>query len=656
MVSRTLTNQSKSDQETIILHDWPARDRPQAWQQLGSAGKYILSDRRASVQHCPSRVLLQSSVCHKGKGIPARLQAYKDIRLGLDEKRSIHEGSLVICVDPAYTLSDHDKPCSDEFDLVSGNILVVCRLYSDLWALCAGASPPQSEKVFGETITTEPMRLAFLPLCAVTLAANFSAFNQRCITYARDKSEEPRYPGNGLPVMPPPRTSSLSDGKQISRGNRRHIAFPEVVYDAFDRISECSDVDFVPADSSLENVLSDLTDRGSRRLQRLGNHTPYPQLCHRSDRSRAILYNAFALTTLPIRILGTLIYYLPHFTRPHPAWTYRQAISVKFFYIWLSDQTAVEYRTPKTLTPGREGDRFIIINPPDTTTSNQLALYLSRDSILTSIPSVHPVPIGAVWHPALPSSKPARVILHFHGGAYVLGGVRLKDNSWSPSILSKVMGCPVMLPQYRLSVERNASFPAALQDGITAYVYVLEVLGIEPQNIVLSGDSAGGNLVLSMIRYWVEEKKKGTEVLPLPAAALLWSPWLDLSENGAQKVDRHPCRWVDYLSGDLLDWGIRRVTPEGWERGHRFLNPLGNGFKALGMPIFVHTGTSEVFFEDHVEFVEEMRALGNVVEFCETKDAPHDIFWAGKVLGFEREAEEAMERARTFVRRDCWVD
>ncbi|KAI2897428.1 hypothetical protein CBS76997_3460 [Aspergillus niger] len=417
------------------------------------------------------------------------------------------------------------------------------------------------------------MRLAFLPLCAVTLAANFSAFNQRCITYARDKSEEPRYPGNGLPVMPPPRTSSLSDGKQISRGNRRHIAFPEVVYDAFDRISECSDVDFVPADSSLENVLSDLTDRGSRRLQRLGNR-----------------------------------------------------------------------------------DRFIIINPPDTTTSNQLALYLSRDSILTSIPSVHPVPIGAVWHPALPSSKPARVILHFHGGAYVLGGVRLKDNSWSPSILSKVMGCPVMLPQYRLSVERNASFPAALQDGITAYVYVLEVLGIEPQNIVLSGDSAGGNLVLSMIRYWVEEKKKGTEVLPLPAAALLWSPWLDLSENGAQKVDRHPCRWVDYLSGDLLDWGIRRVTPEGWERGHRFLNPLGNGFKALGMPIFVHTGTSEVFFEDHVEFVEEMRALGNVVEFCETKDAPHDIFWAGKVLGFEREAEEAMERARTFVRRDCWVD
>ncbi|BCS00926.1 uncharacterized protein AKAW2_51267A [Aspergillus luchuensis] len=284
-VSGTETNQSQSDQETIILHDWPTRDRPQTWQQLGTVRKYTLPDWRTSVKPYPSRVLLQSSVCHKGKGSPGRLQAYKDIRLGLDETQPIHEGSLVICVDPAYTLSDHDKPRSDEFDLVSGHIFVVCRLYSDLWALCASASPPQPEKVSGETISTEPMRLAFLPLCAVTLAANFSAFNQRCIYYAHDKSDEPRYPGNGLPVMPPPRTSSLSDGKQISRGNRRHIAFPEVVYDTFNRVPfERRDPDFAPADSSLENVLSNLTDRGSRRLQRLGNRMSIRKLWSESKR------------------------------------------------------------------------------------------------------------------------------------------------------------------------------------------------------------------------------------------------------------------------------------------------------------------------------------------------------------------------------------
>ncbi|OJZ87268.1 hypothetical protein ASPFODRAFT_59706 [Aspergillus luchuensis CBS 106.47] len=277
----------------------------------------------------------------------------------------------------------------------------------------------------------------------------------------------------------------------------------------------------------------------------------------------------------------------------------------------------IEYRVPQTLTPGREGDRFIIVSPPDTATSDQLALHYFRSSILTSVSSIRPVPIGAVWHPALPSSKPARVVLHFHGGAYVVGGVRLNMNGWSPSILSDVMKFHVMLPQYRLSMEENASFPAALKDGITAYVYILENLGLEPQNIILSGDLAGGNLVLSMIRYLVEEKKNGTEALPLPAAALLWSPW--------------------------------RVTPMCWKRGHRFLSPLGNGFRTLEMPIFLQAGTEEVFFENQVAFVEEMRALRNDIEFCEVNDAPHDIFMAGNMVRLEKEAEEAMERARTYV-------
>ncbi|PYI06550.1 hypothetical protein BO78DRAFT_368425 [Aspergillus sclerotiicarbonarius CBS 121057] len=246
-VSGRETNTSQSDQDTVIL---------------------VIS----SAKPCPTRVLLQSSLYQNGMGPAARLQYYKDIRLGLDEKWAIHEGSLVICVDPAYTLSDHGQPRSDEFELVSGDIFVVCRLYADLWALCANASSAPPERPFGETTAIEPMRLAFVPLCAVTLAANFSAFNQRCITYACCETNEPRYPGNGLPVMPPPRSYSLSDGKQIYRGNRRHIAFPEVVYDALNRVSlEGSEADYVLADSpSVENVFSSLTDRGSRRLQRIG--------------------------------------------------------------------------------------------------------------------------------------------------------------------------------------------------------------------------------------------------------------------------------------------------------------------------------------------------------------------------------------------------
>ncbi|GAT25661.1 hypothetical protein RIB2604_02002380 [Aspergillus luchuensis] len=67
------------------------------------------------------------------------------------------------------------------------------------------------------------------------------------------------------------------------------------------------------------------------------------------------------------------------------------------------------------------------------------------------------------------------------------------------------------------------------------------------------------------------------------------------------------------------------------------------------MPIFLQAGTEEVFFENQVAFVEEMRALRNDIEFCEVNDAPHDIFMAGNMVRLEKEAEEAMERARTYV-------
>ncbi|PYH92346.1 hypothetical protein BO71DRAFT_383756 [Aspergillus ellipticus CBS 707.79] len=241
------------------------------------------TETESSSQSDPEIGLLVSilSVRQKGLGLYTRLQSYKDTRLGLDEKWAIHEGSLVICLDPAYTVLDHEKPRPDEFELVSGDIFVVCRLYADLWALCANASSVRSERDFGEpTSAIEPMRLAFLPLCAVTLAANFSAFQQRCISYAACGPEELKHPGNGLPVMPPPRSYSLSDSKQVYRGNRRHIAFPEVVYDTFNRVSlECTDVAFSPADSlPLETVFSNLADRGTRRLHRLGNRMSLQKL------------------------------------------------------------------------------------------------------------------------------------------------------------------------------------------------------------------------------------------------------------------------------------------------------------------------------------------------------------------------------------------
>ncbi|RDW93867.1 uncharacterized protein DSM5745_01189 [Aspergillus mulundensis] len=139
-----------------------------------------------------------------------RLHSYKDIRLGWGEQWAIQEGSVVIGLGPEYTIFDSQQREEDEFQVAGGDLYVVCSLYADLWALCAKVSLDPSTS--GDT----PLKFAFLPLCGVTLAQNYSAFVQRStggIQYFG--SIEEKYPGNGLPVMPPRRSHSLIASKQI---------------------------------------------------------------------------------------------------------------------------------------------------------------------------------------------------------------------------------------------------------------------------------------------------------------------------------------------------------------------------------------------------------------------------------------------------------
>lgn len=224
------------------------------------------------------------------------------------------------------------------------------------------------------------------------------------------------------------------------------------------------------------------------------------------------LYTTFTITTLPLRILAILLYYIPRFNRQHPKWTYHQAVGKSIFSIWWHYTTTVQFHTSKSLKPGSEKDRFVVIHPACTYPS-------PYRGIIDSNPAIRPVTIGSVWFTSPPPAgeTPKMVVIHFHGGTYVLDGARQMESGWGPEVLSKYMGCPVLQVQYRLSIEENSCFPAAIQDGITAYAYVLNNLEVKPENVVLSGESAGGNLVLAILRYLSED---GEGALPLPRAAL----------------------------------------------------------------------------------------------------------------------------------------
>ncbi|KAE8383009.1 hypothetical protein BDV26DRAFT_304531 [Aspergillus bertholletiae] len=236
-----------------LLVDWE-NDKPK-WRNSTSITTSSWLDRPLSSDEPLSNIHPSECSYRQVKpGLCTRLKFQKDIRLDTGERWALQEGSLVICIDPSYTLLDHERQ-SDEFEIASGDVYVICRIYADLWALCVKASfISPCELSCG--VTNYSVRLGFLPLCAVTLAANFSAFCRRCSWNARCDSSESRYPGNGRPVTPPSRSHSLTASKQIFKGSKHHLILPGISYDTFHNTSLSGDSDFIPLDSTLEQVLS----------------------------------------------------------------------------------------------------------------------------------------------------------------------------------------------------------------------------------------------------------------------------------------------------------------------------------------------------------------------------------------------------------------
>ena len=111
-----------------------------------------------------------------------------------------------------------------------------------------------------------------------------------------------------------------------------------------------------------------------------------------------------------------------------------------------------------------------------------------------------------------------RAIIHLHGGGYVFGSPT--THRTISTYLAAKANVPVYLVDYRLAPEHP--YPAALQDGLTAFAW-LEAQGLAPSAIAVSGDSAGGGLALSL------SLTRAARQQALPSSLLLQSPWTDLS-------------------------------------------------------------------------------------------------------------------------------
>ncbi|MBC7172636.1 MAG: alpha/beta hydrolase fold domain-containing protein, partial [Polyangiaceae bacterium] len=176
---------------------------------------------------------------------------------------------------------------------------------------------------------------------------------------------------------------------------------------------------------------------------------------------------------------------------------------------------------------------------------------------------------------------------------------------------------------------------AQLDDAVAAYQGLL-AMGYAPSAVVLAGDSAGGGLTLSTL---IALRERG---IPMPAAAVLISPWTDLEARGASV--RTNAQW-DYITRRGLEVYARRFVA-----AHDMRNPLAAPAHAELHdlpPLLIQVGGAEALLDDGVQLAERARAAGVSVELEVWPDMIH-VWHAFAALSTE--AREAIERIGAFCR------
>lgn len=224
------------------------------------------------------------------------------------------------------------------------------------------------------------------------------------------------------------------------------------------------------------------------------------------------------------------------------------------------------------------------------------------------------------------------VLLYLHGGAYIAGSCLTHRELAARLCLTS--GVHVLLIDYRLAPEHP--FPAAIEDAAASYHWLLR-RAIPPEQIIIGGDSAGAGLAVATL-LWIREQK-----LPLPAAGVLLSPWVDLALTGPSLQTRAAIDPVCSYEGLLLAAKLYLADADAQTA---LASPLYAELHGLP-PLLIQVGDHEVLLSDSTRLAERAQAAG--VEVClEIWEELWHVWhgWAGVLP----EGQQAIVRIGSFIR------
>ncbi len=197
------------------------------------------------------------------------------------------------------------------------------------------------------------------------------------------------------------------------------------------------------------------------------------------------------------------------------------------------------------------------------------------------------------------------VLIYIHGGAYTLFSAR--STLGSSAKMSRASGLRVISVDYTVAPNNTWS---EIQDQAVSVVRALLAEGYAMEEIAMYGDSAGGGLVVSTV---LNLREQG---LGLPAAVVLWSPWVDISNAGDTAYTLGGADPT--LSYENLLYESALAYADGVDLTDSRVSPMYAEFNAGFSPALIQAGTKEIFLSTAVRLFQRLEAAG--------QDATLDIY------------------------------
>ncbi|OBZ76418.1 Esterase [Grifola frondosa] len=391
---------------------------------------------------------------------------------------------------------------------------------------------------------------------------------------------------------------------------------------------------------------------------------------------RALFFVYFFTTLVFFKIPIWVFRYLPHANRPRSTWTIKRCLIIRAFQdllVFSSKVGSVQKPSPTKEVADKEltNAKFAWVEGIDEGSElfcGVLKQYAEKTGVHhVRIPGYWLLKKGTKWVGEGKAREGERTVLHLHGGAFYMGSAHPSDMTANltrglllhSSTLERTFAVDYRLAASSPHPARNP-FPAAVLDGLAAYRYLIQDVGFDPANVIIAGDSAGGNLAFALVRHLIENPNP---VLPPPGYLLSVSTWGDLSAsrrgpNSSAVLNASSDIFPGVVgSSQFGRYGVVSILGplEGAEiETNRYLSPasahlvptkgLFKGFP----PTYMVAGGAERLLDNSTVLVERMEADGVEVVTDFPPDAVHDFL---VFTWHEPERSEALRRISRWIDR-----